>query len=150
MTGTSTPKCSSHTQRSSNNKRRRRRKLERRRRHQNSTCNLIRPKLARTTLTRCRRSSAVYRIARFPAPRSEKQRYCWKKCKEVCLKGLGYTPSCDDARASANRSCPAVSESTQYKRSWFPTNTPSKVKGRRSPSTTRSRTAQRRRSQRHV
>lgn len=34
------------------------------------------------------RSSAVYRIARFPAPRSEVQREAWKLGKEVCLKGL--------------------------------------------------------------
>jgi hypothetical protein len=35
------------------------------------------------------RSSAVYRIARFPAPRSEMQREAWKRGKEVCIKGLG-------------------------------------------------------------
>ncbi|RMZ79235.1 hypothetical protein DV737_g3496, partial [Chaetothyriales sp. CBS 132003] len=33
------------------------------------------------------RSSAVYRIARFPAPRSEKQKYAWKAGKEVFYKG---------------------------------------------------------------
>lgn len=42
-------------------------------------------------LTTNRRGSAVYRISRFPAPRSEKQRYAWKKGKEACLKGLRYT-----------------------------------------------------------
>lgn len=35
------------------------------------------------------RASAVYRIARFPAPRSEVQREAWKLGKEVCIKGLG-------------------------------------------------------------
>ncbi|OCK75042.1 alpha/beta-hydrolase [Lepidopterella palustris CBS 459.81] len=34
------------------------------------------------------RASAVYRISRFPAPRSEKQKYAWKVGKEVCIKGL--------------------------------------------------------------
>lgn len=34
------------------------------------------------------RSSAVYRIARFPAPRSDVQREAWTRGKEVCLKGL--------------------------------------------------------------
>lgn len=34
------------------------------------------------------RSSAVWRISRFPAPRSEKQRYAWEEGKKVCLKGL--------------------------------------------------------------
>ncbi|KAF2659528.1 alpha/beta-hydrolase [Lophiostoma macrostomum CBS 122681] len=38
------------------------------------------------------RSSAVYRISRFPAPRSEQQRYAWKVGKENCLKGLGLRP----------------------------------------------------------
>jgi hypothetical protein len=38
------------------------------------------------------RSSAIYRIARFPAPRSEKQREAWKLGKDVCLKGLGMRP----------------------------------------------------------
>ncbi|RMD40729.1 hypothetical protein DV735_g4407, partial [Chaetothyriales sp. CBS 134920] len=33
------------------------------------------------------RSSALYRIARFPAPRSEKQRYAWTAGKEVFYKG---------------------------------------------------------------
>lgn len=35
------------------------------------------------------RSSAVYRIARFPAPRSDVQREAWARGKEVCIKGLG-------------------------------------------------------------
>jgi hypothetical protein len=35
------------------------------------------------------RSSALYRIARFPAPRSDVQREAWKLGKEVCTKGLG-------------------------------------------------------------
>lgn len=35
-----------------------------------------------------RRASALYRIARFPAPRSEKQRYAWEKGKEAAIKGL--------------------------------------------------------------
>ncbi|CAJ2513474.1 Uu.00g015930.m01.CDS01 [Anthostomella pinea] len=35
------------------------------------------------------RGSALYRIARFPAPRSEKQRYAWAKGKEAATKGLG-------------------------------------------------------------
>nr|OQO28043.1 hypothetical protein B0A51_02844 [Rachicladosporium sp. CCFEE 5018] len=34
------------------------------------------------------RSSAVYRISRFPAPRSEKQRYAWEQGKIVSAKGL--------------------------------------------------------------
>ena len=34
------------------------------------------------------RASAVYRIARFPAPRSPKQRAAWQKGKEAALKGL--------------------------------------------------------------
>ena len=38
------------------------------------------------------RSSAVYRISRFPAPRSEVQREAWKLGKEVCIKGLGMRP----------------------------------------------------------
>jgi hypothetical protein len=36
------------------------------------------------------RASAVYRIARFPAPRSEKQREAWEAGKKVAIKGLGY------------------------------------------------------------
>ncbi|KAF1838388.1 alpha/beta-hydrolase [Decorospora gaudefroyi] len=35
------------------------------------------------------RSSAVYRIARFPAPRSEVQREAWELGKACCIKGLG-------------------------------------------------------------
>ncbi|OTB03038.1 hypothetical protein M426DRAFT_263842 [Hypoxylon sp. CI-4A] len=35
------------------------------------------------------RGSALYRISRFPAPRSEKQRYAWTKGKEAAVKGLG-------------------------------------------------------------
>ncbi|KAI4870485.1 yellowish-green 1-like protein [Hypoxylon rubiginosum] len=35
------------------------------------------------------RGSALYRISRFPAPRSEKQRYAWTKGKDVAVKGLG-------------------------------------------------------------
>ncbi|KAL5115260.1 hypothetical protein ACEQ8H_006852 [Pleosporales sp. CAS-2024a] len=38
------------------------------------------------------RSSAVYRISRFPAPRSEVQREAWKRGKEACIKGLGLRP----------------------------------------------------------
>lgn len=38
------------------------------------------------------RSSAVYRISRFPAPRSEQQHYAWKMGKEVAIKGLGLRP----------------------------------------------------------
>ncbi|KAK0352512.1 hypothetical protein LTR59_008723 [Friedmanniomyces endolithicus] len=34
------------------------------------------------------RASAVYRISRFPAPRSEKQRYAWKEGKKAAIKGL--------------------------------------------------------------
>nr|POE77977.1 heptaketide hydrolyase ayg1 [Quercus suber] len=34
------------------------------------------------------RASAVYRISRFPAPRSEKQRYAWQEGKKVAAKGL--------------------------------------------------------------
>jgi len=34
------------------------------------------------------RSSVVYRIARFPAIRSERQKQAWEKCKEVVKKGL--------------------------------------------------------------
>lgn len=35
-----------------------------------------------------RRASAVYRISRFPAPRSEKQRYAWQEGKKAATKGL--------------------------------------------------------------
>ena len=35
------------------------------------------------------RSSAVYRISRFPAPRSEQQRYAWNEGKKVFYKGAG-------------------------------------------------------------
>lgn len=35
------------------------------------------------------RASAVYRISRFPAPRSEVQREAWTKGKECCIRGLG-------------------------------------------------------------
>ncbi|KAH7392288.1 Alpha/Beta hydrolase protein [Phaeosphaeria sp. MPI-PUGE-AT-0046c] len=38
------------------------------------------------------RSSAVYRISRFPAPRSPVQREAWKRGKAACLKGLGLRP----------------------------------------------------------
>ena len=45
------------------------------------------------------RSSVVYRIARFPAVRSQRQKQAWEKCKEVAKKGLelkgrngGFTP----------------------------------------------------------
>ena len=34
------------------------------------------------------RSSAVYRISRFPAPRSQKQRYAWEEGKKAARKGL--------------------------------------------------------------
>jgi hypothetical protein len=35
------------------------------------------------------RASAVYRISRFPAPRSDVQREAWRLGKEACIKGLG-------------------------------------------------------------
>lgn len=35
------------------------------------------------------RASAVYRIARFPAPRSDKQRGAWTRGKEVFYRGAG-------------------------------------------------------------
>ena len=35
-----------------------------------------------------RRASALYRISRFPAPRSEKQRYAWEEGKKAARKGL--------------------------------------------------------------
>ncbi|KLU87953.1 hypothetical protein MAPG_06943 [Magnaporthiopsis poae ATCC 64411] len=35
------------------------------------------------------RASAVYRIARFPAPRSEQQRLAWTRGKEAAVKGFG-------------------------------------------------------------
>ncbi|KAF2457562.1 Alpha/Beta hydrolase protein [Lineolata rhizophorae] len=35
------------------------------------------------------RASAVYRIARFPAPRSEKQKVAWTRSKANAVKGLG-------------------------------------------------------------
>lgn len=35
------------------------------------------------------RSSAVYRISRFPAPRSDVQKEAWRLGKDVCIKGLG-------------------------------------------------------------
>lgn len=35
-----------------------------------------------------RRGSAVYRISRFPAPRSEKQRYAWSEGKKAAKRGL--------------------------------------------------------------
>tara|TARA_R110002003_G_scaffold189_1_gene14701 strand:- start:26568 stop:27830 length:1263 start_codon:yes stop_codon:yes gene_type:complete len=38
------------------------------------------------------RSSAVYRIARFPAPRSAVQREAWNLGKQACLKGLSLRP----------------------------------------------------------
>ncbi|KAF2445844.1 alpha/beta-hydrolase [Karstenula rhodostoma CBS 690.94] len=38
------------------------------------------------------RSSAVYRISRFPAPRSEVQREAWKLGKECALKGFSLRP----------------------------------------------------------
>ncbi|ORX94749.1 Alpha/Beta hydrolase protein [Clohesyomyces aquaticus] len=38
------------------------------------------------------RASAVYRISRFPAPRSEVQREAWKLGKDACIKGLGLRP----------------------------------------------------------
>ncbi|KAF2878074.1 Alpha/Beta hydrolase protein [Massariosphaeria phaeospora] len=38
------------------------------------------------------RASAVYRISRFPAPRSEVQREAWTKGKALCIKGLGMRP----------------------------------------------------------
>ena len=41
----------------------------------------------KTLLTACRRSSAVWRIARFPAPRSAKQKYAWEEGKKVFYKG---------------------------------------------------------------
>jgi len=36
------------------------------------------------------RASAVYRISRFPAPRSKKQREAWEAGKKVAIKGLGF------------------------------------------------------------
>ncbi|CAE7015515.1 hypothetical protein CFE70_002680 [Pyrenophora teres f. teres 0-1] len=38
------------------------------------------------------RASAVYRIARFPAPRSPLQREAWSLGKDACLKGLSLRP----------------------------------------------------------
>lgn len=35
------------------------------------------------------RASAVYRMSRFPAPRSEKQRWAWEQCKHCAFKGFG-------------------------------------------------------------
>ena len=35
-----------------------------------------------------RRASAVYRISRFPAPRSEKQRHAWREGKKAARRGL--------------------------------------------------------------
>ena len=35
-----------------------------------------------------RRASAVYRISRFPLPRSEKQRYAWEEGKKAATRGL--------------------------------------------------------------
>jgi len=35
-----------------------------------------------------KRASSVYRISRFPAPRSEKQRYAWGEGKKAFIKGL--------------------------------------------------------------
>ncbi|KAF2102006.1 alpha/beta-hydrolase [Rhizodiscina lignyota] len=35
------------------------------------------------------RASAVYRMSRFPAPRSEKQRWAWEQCKHCAFKGMG-------------------------------------------------------------
>ncbi|OSS49025.1 hypothetical protein B5807_05655 [Epicoccum nigrum] len=35
------------------------------------------------------RASAVYRISRFPAPRSQVQREAWRLGKQACIKGLG-------------------------------------------------------------
>ncbi|KAI9736226.1 MAG: hypothetical protein M1834_001112 [Cirrosporium novae-zelandiae] len=35
------------------------------------------------------RASAIYRISRFPIPRSPKQKQAWEKGKEACIKGLG-------------------------------------------------------------
>ena len=36
------------------------------------------------------RASALYRIARFPAPRSAVQHEAWERGKKVAIKGLGY------------------------------------------------------------
>lgn len=36
------------------------------------------------------RASAVYRISRFPAPRSDVQREAWRLGKDCCIKGLEY------------------------------------------------------------
>ncbi|KAH9875519.1 hypothetical protein J1614_004255 [Plenodomus biglobosus] len=38
------------------------------------------------------RSSAVYRISRFPAPRSAVQKEAWRLGKQMCIKGLGLRP----------------------------------------------------------
>ncbi|PHH67642.1 hypothetical protein CDD80_682 [Ophiocordyceps camponoti-rufipedis] len=38
------------------------------------------------------RASALYRIARFPIPRSQRQRLAWTKGKEMALRGLGLRP----------------------------------------------------------
>lgn len=35
-----------------------------------------------------RRASSLYTISRFPAPRSEKQRYAWEEGKKVSKKGM--------------------------------------------------------------
>lgn len=49
-----------------------------------------------------RRASAVYRISRFPAPRSEKQRYAWQEGKKACIKGLGCATSYFVSKDTAN------------------------------------------------
>ena len=46
-------------------------------------------RLLHVFLTTQRRASAVYRISRFPAPRSEKQRHAWEEGKKAARKGLG-------------------------------------------------------------
>lgn len=51
-----------------------------------SLCPILPSPGSKTDTTR--RASAVYRIARFPIPRSEKQRYAWEQGKFACLAGL--------------------------------------------------------------
>lgn len=75
-------------QKSWSRKPRRLRRRETRRKHASSTCKTNTRRKADTTLIISRRGSAVYRISRFPAPRSEKQRYAWQEGKKAAKKGL--------------------------------------------------------------
>lgn len=89
ISGMNTPKCSSQRRRSLLQKLRQQRTKETRKKLLSSICESALPRRGGSCVDDyTRRASAVYRISRFPAPRSEKQKYAWEEGKKAAKKGL--------------------------------------------------------------